>query len=113
MDEMIIIGCKIECRNGKPMDCALQSLIPSLALEDQHGIAVGEEVVFFGHGHLVGFHQELISCKGSRFHHHGRLGQVEVRNHAVGHRKGVGREDKLVGPALERLHLAINGHGGF
>ena len=76
-------------------------------LKNQHGVAVGEEAVFFRHGLLVGFHHKLVAAERRHHHEHGALRGVEVGDHGVGHLEAVGRVDELVGP-----HVGLAVHFG-
>ena len=79
----------------------------------QHRVPISKEPVFLCDGFLVGFHEQVVASEGGHLHHHRGFRQVEVGNHAVGHREGIGWEDELVGPAFVRLDFSADGHGSL
>ena len=47
-------------------------------LKDQHGISIGEKLVFFLYSNLIGLHEKIKPCKCRNHHHQGRLGKMKV-----------------------------------
>ena len=82
-------------------------------LEDEHGIAVGGEFVFFADGDVVGVVDEFGSAKGACHDELGGFGMVEVGDHHVGDGEVVRREDEFVGPAVVGTDFAGDGDGAL
>lgn len=80
-------------------------------LKNQHRVAVGAEAIALLLGHLVGVHDGVVAAEGRHHHQLRGVGQVEVRDHGVGHREVVGVEDELVGPPLHGLDHAVGRDG--
>ena len=92
------------------MSANFSNVIGVFGSEDQHGIAIAVETVFFFDSHLVGVHDQVITSESSRHHEQGRLRHMEVGYHAIGHTEIVWRENEFVGPARCGLLFAQGGH---
>ncbi len=82
-------------------------------LYNQHGIAIGEEGVFFVDGFLVCLHDKIVPTKGRNHHQHGRNRQMKVGNHGIRNREVVRRENEFIGPAFISFYHPIDGNGCF
>ena len=78
-----------------------------LIIQDQHGVAVTAELVTILDGLLIAFIDEVVATEGALRHHHSRLRMIEVAYHSIAHTIFIGREDKLISPALEFLEKAV------
>ena len=60
---------------------------------------------------LITLVHQVIGAKRALYHHHRRLGMVEVCHKGIRHAELVRREYELVGPPLKLLEQAIGSYG--